>query len=86
VDINTELVKKHGSQAQLLLTIRKIRNRYNLETPTILKMKDMPEEKKNEIRDQDVDNMYGENGEHLVPSSEMNEQMYLVVRSIMHHN
>ena len=49
-------------------------------------MKDMSEEKKKEIRDQDVDNMYGENGEHLVPSSEMNEQMYLVVRSIMHHN
>jgi len=50
-DLNTELVKKHGNQAQLLLTIRKIRNRYNLEAPVVLKMEQMSEEKKKEIMD-----------------------------------
>ena len=82
-----DMEAKFGWHAQKLMTVKKERNYYQLESPDIEAMKGMDEEMKKAYMARDVDEMYKpDTGERILPACEMNEKIYLIVRSITNRN
>lgn len=86
-NMNFDMEAKYGWHAQKLMNIKKQRNFYVLESPDIETMKTMDPEMKRAFMARDVDEMYKpDTGERILPASEMNEKIYLIVRSIQDRN
>ena len=67
--------------------VRKQRNHYILESPDIEAMSKMNPAQRKKYMARDIDEMYKpDTGERILPPIEMNEKIYLIVRSIANRN
>ncbi len=84
LDSQVDIREVFEKRSQLLISIKKHRNRFLLDTPVkyMLKNAATPEEVK-QIQERDVENFYSDIGEQNLPPYDMCERLYLVVRSII---
>lgn len=79
-----DIRKEFQKRAQLLMSIKQYRNRFNLVTPVKYMLKNsLNAEEVKQIQERDVESFYSEIGEQLLQPYDMCERMYLVVRSII---
>jgi len=86
-DLTVDADKKYGWHAQKLINVKKKRNSYILESPEVESMAKMTDQQKKEFMAKDVDLMYrADTGARSLPCSQMNEKMYLILRTIANRN